>query len=112
MVPRFGYPRMRSAPGGVFPPTRFHNRRVGEEKESRRNRSLLYHLKMDKSKARQKVCKSMFLNTLSLGEWTVLNWVTSDSTIENNTDEENEIENGNEDNGSNREDRNNKKREK
>lgn len=44
--------------------------------DNRRNNSLTYHIKLNED--RVKVCKTMFLSTFCIGEWTVLNWVTSD----------------------------------
>lgn len=43
-----------------------------DKTSSRRKWSHNYYLKKDKSIVR--VCKTMFLNTLSKGEWTALNW--------------------------------------
>ena len=43
--------------------------------KSRRSTSLEYHLKIGNELLR--VCKKMFLNTLSIGEWTVENWIKS-----------------------------------
>ncbi|XP_056142971.1 uncharacterized protein LOC130118550 [Lampris incognitus] len=40
---------------------------------SRRSVSLHYHLRVDGKK--KQVCKIMFLSTLGIGEWSVLNWV-------------------------------------
>lgn len=54
----------------------------GEGMESRRNHTLTYHLKPDLCKVRGKVCKTMFLHTLGLEEWTVLNWMLSEHTEE------------------------------
>lgn len=55
-------------------------RRV-ESEDVRRKGSLYYHLKIDQSQDRVGVCKKMFLNTLSMGEWAVLNWVTQYSMV-------------------------------
>ncbi|XP_063343475.1 uncharacterized protein LOC134637072 isoform X2 [Pelmatolapia mariae] len=41
---------------------------------SRRSVSLRYHLMVDGK--RTQVCKNMFLSTLGIGEWSVLNWAT------------------------------------
>lgn len=57
-------------------------RRNGEGMESRQNHTLTYHLKPDLCKEREKVCKTMFLHTFGLGEWTVLNWILSKHTEE------------------------------
>lgn len=43
-----------------------------EEIKSRRSQSLCYYLRNDGNNVR--VCKTMFLNTLAIGRWTVLNW--------------------------------------
>ncbi|XP_036322550.1 uncharacterized protein LOC118736606 [Rhagoletis pomonella] len=40
--------------------------------ESRRSNTLTYHLRLNNDRLR--VCKNMFLNTLSLKEWTVRSW--------------------------------------
>lgn len=40
--------------------------------QSRRSVSVLYHLIDDGD--RKQVCKRMFLSTLGIGEWSVLNW--------------------------------------
>ncbi|XP_030015125.1 uncharacterized protein LOC115436402 isoform X2 [Sphaeramia orbicularis] len=40
--------------------------------QSRRSVSLRYHLMVDGE--RKQVCKNMFLSTLGIGEWSVLNW--------------------------------------
>lgn len=45
------------------------------EQESRREQSNSYHMK--KSDGRLQVCKSMFLSTSGLGEWTVHHWLSS-----------------------------------
>ncbi|XP_065221373.1 uncharacterized protein LOC135846299 [Planococcus citri] len=44
---------------------------------SRRNTSLQFHLTIQNAEEQKKirVCKTMFLNTFGLREWTVLNWV-------------------------------------
>lgn len=57
-------------------------RRNGEGMKSRRNHTLADHLKPDLCKEGEKVCKTMFLHTLGLGEWTVLNWILSEHTEE------------------------------
>ncbi|XP_029361268.1 uncharacterized protein LOC115045619 isoform X2 [Echeneis naucrates] len=46
------------------------SRAVGSQ--ARRSVSLRYHLMVDGK--RKQVCKSMFLSTLGIGEWSVLNW--------------------------------------
>lgn len=43
--------------------------------QSRRSVSMRYHLIADGK--RKQVCKKMFLSTLGVGEWSVLNWVQS-----------------------------------
>ncbi|KAK6166780.1 hypothetical protein SNE40_023402 [Patella caerulea] len=43
---------------------------------SRRNRTLVYHLKRNESRIR--VCKNMLLSTIGIGEWQLLKW-TNDS---------------------------------
>lgn len=48
-------------------------RRTQNSEKSRRNASIKYYLKINNQNVR--VCKKMFLNTFSLGEWTVLNWI-------------------------------------
>lgn len=47
-------------------------RRRGSE-NSRRSSTLVFFLKVDGQ--RRRVCRSLFLSTLGLGEWSVLNWV-------------------------------------
>ena len=44
---------------------------------SRRSKSLKYYLVKDNNRLR--VCKKMFNNTLSVGEWTVLNWINKNT---------------------------------
>ncbi len=46
-----------------------------KENMSRRRHSLVFHLQ--KNGSRQRVCKKMFLQTLAIGEWSVINWVES-----------------------------------
>lgn len=46
-----------------------------KSESGRRKGTFKYHLKIDNK--RLQVCKEMFLNTFSLGEWSVHNWVTS-----------------------------------
>lgn len=46
--------------------------------QSRRSVSLRYHLVVDGK--RKQVCKNMFLTTLGIGEWSVLNWVQKAGT--------------------------------
>lgn len=48
-------------------------------KESRRGQSLVYYLK--KQDEQIKVFRTMFLNTLGIGRWTVLNWKNKQSNI-------------------------------
>ncbi|XP_034553904.1 uncharacterized protein LOC117822999 isoform X2 [Notolabrus celidotus] len=45
--------------------------------KSRRSVSMRYHLMADGD--RRQVCKKMFLSTLGIGEWSVLNWAQSSS---------------------------------
>ncbi|XP_070823274.1 uncharacterized protein [Chaetodon trifascialis] len=46
--------------------------------QSRRSVSLRYHLMVDGK--RKQVCKNMFLSTLGIGEWSVLNWAQKGAT--------------------------------
>lgn len=46
--------------------------------QSRRSVSLRYHLLVDSK--RKQVCKNMFLSTLGIGEWSVLNWAQKGAT--------------------------------
>ncbi|KAE8289204.1 hypothetical protein D5F01_LYC13084 [Larimichthys crocea] len=48
---------------------------------SRRSVSMRYHLMADS--ARKQVCKKMFLSTLGIGEWSVLNWAQNASEQDN-----------------------------
>ena len=57
----------------VVIPKRARDRKKTDK--SRRSTSLEYHLKIGNELLR--VCKKMFLNTLSIGEWTVENWIKS-----------------------------------
>ncbi|CAJ1062983.1 uncharacterized protein LOC122881504 isoform X1 [Xyrichtys novacula] len=52
------------------------SRAVGSQ--SRRSVSLRYHLLVDGK--RKQVCKNMFLSTLGVGEWSVLNWAQKGAT--------------------------------
>ncbi|XP_056237867.1 uncharacterized protein LOC130172917 isoform X2 [Seriola aureovittata] len=52
------------------------SRAVGSQ--SRRSVSLRYHLMVDGK--RKQVCKNMFLSTLGIGEWSVLNWAQRGTT--------------------------------
>ncbi|XP_051263630.1 uncharacterized protein LOC127367642 isoform X1 [Dicentrarchus labrax] len=52
------------------------SRAVGSQ--SRRSVSLRYHLMVDGK--RKQVCKNMFLSTLGIGEWSVLNWAQKPAT--------------------------------
>ncbi|CAH1098426.1 unnamed protein product [Psylliodes chrysocephalus] len=54
----------------IFTTKRHRDRK--EENKSRRSQSLCYYLRIDGNNVR--VCKTMFLNTLAIGRWTVLNW--------------------------------------
>lgn len=68
-----------------------------EEENSRRTTSLAYYLYKNNQKLR--VCKKMFLNTLSIGEWSVLNWKKADSSetgVENDELEDEERSSDNE----------------
>ncbi|XP_054477370.1 uncharacterized protein LOC129109358 [Anoplopoma fimbria] len=55
------------------------SRAVGSQ--SRRSVSLRYHLMVDGK--RSQVCKNMFLSTLGIGEWSVLNWTQKGATTKN-----------------------------
>nr|XP_008279400.1 PREDICTED: uncharacterized protein LOC103356868 [Stegastes partitus] len=50
--------------------------------QSRRSVSLRYHLMVDGK--RKQVCKNMFLSTLGVGEWSVLNWTQRGATKKSN----------------------------
>ncbi|KAM7382990.1 hypothetical protein PAMP_002680 [Pampus punctatissimus] len=50
--------------------------------QSRRSVSLRYHLLVDGK--RKQVCKNMFLSTLGIGEWSVLNWAVATKKTESN----------------------------
>ena len=52
-------------------------RKTTDEGESLRKASLTYYLKPDDG-SRKQVCKSMFLATLGIGEWSVHDWVSQD----------------------------------
>ncbi|KAI3361346.1 hypothetical protein L3Q82_013525 [Scortum barcoo] len=52
---------------------------------SRRSVSLRYHLMVDGK--RKQVCKNMFLSTLGIGEWSVLNWAQKGVTKQNESNE-------------------------
>ncbi|KAK5862082.1 hypothetical protein PBY51_017513 [Eleginops maclovinus] len=54
--------------------------------QSRRSVSLRYHLMLDGK--RQQVCKNMFLSTLGIGEWSVLNWTQKEELTNNESNEE------------------------
>ncbi|CAH2002220.1 unnamed protein product [Acanthoscelides obtectus] len=56
-------------------------RRRGATENNRKNYSLKYYLKVENKELR--VCKKMFLNTMSMKESTVLNWTKSDKLEEN-----------------------------
>ncbi len=53
--------------------------------QSRRSVSLRYHLMVDGK--RKQVCKNMFLSTLGIGEWSVLNWAQKGVTKKNESNE-------------------------
>lgn len=59
------------------------SRAVGSQ--SRRSVSLRYHLMVDGK--RKQVCKNMFLSTLGIGEWSVLNWAQKRARKENEANE-------------------------
>ncbi|XP_029928354.1 uncharacterized protein LOC115373878 [Myripristis murdjan] len=63
------------------------SRAVGAQ--SRRSVSLRYHLMVDGKK--KQVCKNMFLSTLGVGEWSVLNWSQKGLTKKSDSNE-NKIE--------------------
>ncbi|XP_042346370.1 uncharacterized protein LOC121946032 [Plectropomus leopardus] len=63
------------------------SRAVGSQ--SRRSVSLRYHLMVDGK--RKQVCKNMFLSTLGIGEWSVLNW-TQRGEAKKNESNENKLE--------------------
>lgn len=50
-------------------------RRKEDKATFRRNQSLFYYLDPKNMKGKVRVCKKMFLQTLAIGEWAVLNWV-------------------------------------
>ncbi|XP_068558270.1 uncharacterized protein [Cebidichthys violaceus] len=62
------------------------SRAVGSR--SRRSVSLRYHLMVDGK--RKQVCKNMFLSTLGIGEWSVLNWTQKGATTTTTTKDSNE----------------------
>lgn len=55
-----------------------HTQHRQKKEISRRARSLIFHL--SKNNCRLRVCKKMLINTLVIGEWTVLNWIKSKTT--------------------------------
>lgn len=57
-----------------------------DKTSSRRKWSHQYFVKKDQSIVR--VCKTMFLNTLSIGEWTALNWQKNEENYLDTEDEE------------------------
>lgn len=59
------------------------SRAVGSQ--SRRLVSLRYHLMVDGK--RKQVCKNMFLSTLGIGEWSVLNWAHTGKTRKTESNE-------------------------
>lgn len=61
------------------------SRAVGSQ--SRRSVSLRYHLLVDGK--RKQVCKNMFLSTLGIGEWSVLNWAQKRATQKSESNENN-----------------------
>lgn len=69
--------------------------RKTESSSSRRNSSFYCHLKNTEG-LRIRVCKKQFLNTLGIGEWTMLNWIKSGNINKENeniaTDEDENIE--------------------
>ncbi|XP_033958971.1 uncharacterized protein [Pseudochaenichthys georgianus] len=54
--------------------------------QSRRSVSLRYHLML--AGKRQQVCKNMFLSTLGIGEWSVLNWTQKGKQTNNESHED------------------------
>ncbi|XP_032373999.1 uncharacterized protein LOC116690887 [Etheostoma spectabile] len=61
------------------------SRAVGAQ--SRRSVSHRYHLMVNGK--RKQVCKNMFLSTLGIGEWSVLNWTQKGATTKNESSENN-----------------------
>lgn len=57
------------------PEDKRHRKRKNEV--SRRSQTLQFHLKAGENADLVRVCKTMFLQTVGLKEWTVLNWVKS-----------------------------------
>lgn len=56
-------------------------RKRGEQEISKRNHSL--ELYLEKNTVKIRVCKKMFLNTLSVGEWALKNWARKKNEVEN-----------------------------
>lgn len=52
-------------------------RRRGDAEQSNRSHTFHYHFSIEGQ--RQEICKAMFLNTLSIGEWSVRSWVLKKS---------------------------------
>ncbi|KAG8334063.1 hypothetical protein J6590_108696 [Homalodisca vitripennis] len=69
------------------------NRRVNSV-EFRRKGSLYYHLNLDDNEERVRVCKKMFLSTLSVGGWSVTNWVSNPSARQENENSEEKGDSG------------------
>ncbi|VEN42186.1 unnamed protein product [Callosobruchus maculatus] len=69
---------------------KYVSRRKSTGEDSRRNNSLFCYLKPPGRSEKIRVCKKQFLNTLCLGEWTVLNWVKEN--LENTEDDEQNLD--------------------
>jgi len=66
---------------------RARDRKVPEQ--SRRHQSFRYYLKTGDQEIR--VCKSMYLNTVGLGRWSIQNWKNAFSDFEETSDKENKL---------------------
>lgn len=60
-----------------FVPTQRHRNRK-KENETKRGQSLQYFLRVQEKSHR--VCRTMFLNTVGIGRWTILRWKSSFGT--------------------------------
>ncbi|VEN62189.1 unnamed protein product [Callosobruchus maculatus] len=69
---------------------KYVSRRKSTGEDSRRNNSLFCYLKPPGRSEKIRVCKKQFLNTLCLGEWTVLNWVKEN--LENTENDEQNLD--------------------
>lgn len=78
----------------VVVPQRARDRKRTDK--SRRSASLEYHLKIGNELLR--VCKKMFLHTLDIGEWTVVNWTKNKSQKNIHRVADDNLENINEEN--------------